>query len=396
MTDHIVDNEEFYVDYEQGILTLNIVIALLKKSIENLRHPEIIRSLSYHGRDRVGRFFVSDILREGTGLNNIHEIWAIVDDEEDIIPPRLTFADLANVAEEKETRRLVEDLLPYNGLSIIGSEPKVGKSSIIKNLIAAVINHSPWLGRKTYPQSGKVVYYVLEEVATEVYGDLVMLGITDDTLLSIRRGRIGAVTFVRTLAQDIQDIQPDLVVIDPLIDILNTSMINDYGLTNKALKDLVALARNSNAHIIATHHTTKSGGANEARSYLGSIALPGATDCNLTLSKRSDGTRIIAAETRYRTDRDIEATVLEYDPDTGKVWLGDPVEDMHEVQRAKLEEDLKRIQEALAPDKMLSRRELEEITGLSQKRVEKLLAEGKKHNTIKSVGQGHLSRYALM
>jgi hypothetical protein len=93
-------------------------------------------------------------------------------------------------------------------------------------------------------------------------------------------------------------------------------------LINRALKELVHVARDTDCHMMAIHHNTKSGNSHSAKDFLGSAAIGAATDANFVLQKDRYGMRFISCTTRYRRDVDIPRTVLDYNPLTGKVALG--------------------------------------------------------------------------
>ena len=59
--------------------------------------------------------------------------------------------DLINDPNMKEPTYRVEGLLPEEGTSLWAAKPKVGKSVLLSNLAADVIEGRPFLGRQTYP-----------------------------------------------------------------------------------------------------------------------------------------------------------------------------------------------------------------------------------------------------
>src|SRR4030095_5355695 len=73
--------------------------------------------------------------------------------------------DLLNEPEEA-VAYVWDRTLPLSGFSICAAKPKVGKSTLARNLAVAVTRGQDFLGRQT--TKGKVLYLALEEKRTEV------------------------------------------------------------------------------------------------------------------------------------------------------------------------------------------------------------------------------------
>ena len=67
---------------------------------------------------------------------------------------------------EEVDKYVWEGTLPTRGISICAAKPKVGKSTLARNLAVAVSRGEAFLGRAT--TKGKVVYLALEEKRSEV------------------------------------------------------------------------------------------------------------------------------------------------------------------------------------------------------------------------------------
>ncbi len=313
------------------------LIQQLKESPESLRDPAVQEQLRRLGNSRLDRYLLT-LQMEQAGVHAPRELWHILDQAEPQVGPRLSFAEAKALAEDEGDERLVQDLLVLRGFSILGADAKAGKSTLAKNLMAAVLKGTPWLGRQV--MQGPVLYFLLEESMSEVIADLEALGVRESDAIEFRRGQIAVAQATETLRSDIEATGAILAVIDPLADILGVDSVNDYRVVNRALKELLHVARDTGCHLMAVHHNTKSAASHDAKSFLGSAAIGAATDANLVLQKDKYDVRYLKVTTRYRRDLDIPRTVLDYDPLTGRVALGNEAEEPptpQQIRRKKLQ-----------------------------------------------------------
>ncbi len=222
--------------------------------------------------------------------------------------------DLLNEPPE-EIDWIVDGLLPSGGLSILVAKPKVGKSTLARQLALSVARGEPFLGRDT--AKGPVLYVSLEEKRSEVQKHFQLLGADKTEDLGVYVGPVpqGAHAW---LTAEIEKVRPVLVIIDTLIRFINVSQINDYAEVTKALDPLLNLARKHNAHLMCLHHARKMGGEG-ADVTLGSSGIFGTVDTAIILN-RTDSRRTI--ETQQRYGQDLESTVLIFDADSRCVALG--------------------------------------------------------------------------
>lgn len=250
-----------------------------------------------------------------------------------MIPPRRTLNELL-AAKPQPIEYIVADLLARESLSLLAAHPKAGKSVFVRNLMAAILDQESFLGRTTTP--GPVLYYVLEEPEVHIAHDFRRMGFESD-LLHVRVGQIPRFEMHEVIERDIEETEAVLAVIDPLFDALTIDETNAYGPVNRAMKSLLFVARKSRCHILTVHHTNKSD-ARGGLSILGSQALRGATDTNMFLLRRGDGTRLFETEQRFGTPFDL--CTLSYTPETMRVGLGRTVKALR-VER--LEEQLLKV-----------------------------------------------------
>jgi hypothetical protein len=293
-----------------------------------LKDPEAVKG--FLELDPVDRWDFNNLLCQGPNKKDRHWVesfWKVVHlmGLNQDMPPLLTPRQMKAIASEPPKARVVERLFVQGGFTILGADPKCGKSTAIRNAIVAVLRGGEFLGRKCTP--GPVIYYAMEGDRTETIQHLFQLGLDDEHLeqLGFRSGAIPRLRFLDQLRQDIEEKGAIFAVIDPLADALMIMDLNNYMEVNHAIKPLADIAAKTGCHIVALHHTNKAGVAGSAKSFLGSAQLPGATDCNIMMYRVKED-RFIKTDQRYAFDEPIPATKLVYDKDTGRVGLGEPLQ----------------------------------------------------------------------
>ena len=187
---------------------------------------------------------------------------------------------------------VVEDLLLEAGLSILSGAPKIGKSTIVRQLIKAVSRGESFFGRQC--DKGKVLYMALEDHAGWIVNDLKKVGVTKDDDIFIHTGSINGDNRVEVLSNILELEKPSLVVLDTMALFLNISDLNNYAEVNKAMQSLRDAARNSQSHIMVIHHTNKSK-FHDGSSIMGSQAFFGAVDNSMIMYTQGN-TRYIKSD----------------------------------------------------------------------------------------------------
>jgi len=245
------------------------------------------------------------------------------------VSSRLTFIPLGDLMSqpEEEVRWVVVDRLPAAGISLIAGRPKAGKSTLARCLVLAVARGEPWLGFPTL--QGSVLYLALEEKETEVRRHFEAMGASGDEPVFIYSARApqDGVTLLRQAAEERR---PRLIIVDPLLRLVRVRDANDYALVTAALEPLLALARETEAHVLAVHHLGK-GNHQAGDAILGSTAIFATVDTSLIL-KRSDKYRTLSSIQRY--GEDLEEIVLVFDPETRSVMAGPPRQEADELHLA--------------------------------------------------------------
>lgn len=216
---------------------------------------------------------------------------------------------------EEAVAWLVDNRLPSGGLSIMAAKPKVGKSTLARCLALAVVQGEPWLGCATH--QGPVFYLALEEKRAELRRHFEAMGATeqDPLWLFIGSSPADGLAQLRTAANLHK---PALIVVDPLFRFVKVRDGNDYASVTGALEPLLTLARQTGAHVLLVHHSSKKG-SGDGDGILGSTAIFGSVDTALLLSRR-EHYRTLRSIQRYGPD--LEEVTLELDPDSRMISVG--------------------------------------------------------------------------
>ena len=214
---------------------------------------------------------------------------------------------------------VVKDRLPAAGLGLFAGKPKAGKSTGARSLALHVARGQPWLGFAT--TQGPVIYLALEEKRQEVRDHFRAMGATSDDPIFIRFAAAPHDALAR-LRVEAERRRPVLIIVDPLFKLVRVTaeLGNDYAAMTAALEPLLALARETGAHVLAVHHLGK-GGRDDGDAILGSTAIFAAVDTAL-LMRRAGRYRTLSSIQRYGTD--LEELTVALDPLTGDVTAGPP------------------------------------------------------------------------
>ncbi|MDP4009217.1 MAG: AAA family ATPase [bacterium] len=232
--------------------------------------------------------------------------------------------DLLNEPDE-EISWIVDELLPSSGFSVLAAKPKVGKSTLARQLALSVSQGEIFLGRQT--TKGAVLYVALEEKRGEVRKHFKLLGAmgSEDLHVHAESAPEKAHQWLKT---EIKNRKPVLVIIDTLFRFVTVRNGNDYAEVTAALSPVLALARENGVHLMVIHHAGK-GGRDGGDSILGSTAIFGSVDTAIIL-KRTESKRTIETQQRYGAN--IEPTVLVFDEATQTTSLGGTKEN-DDIQR---------------------------------------------------------------
>lgn len=266
---------------------------------------------------------------------------------------RLLLTSLDDLLSEPEEQiaYVWDRTLPAGGTSICAAKPKVGKSTLARNLAVAVTRGGPFFGRET--AKGKVIYLCLEEKRAEVAAHFRRMGAQGpDILIHTGRAPDDALSALR---EAIDELNPSLVIVDPLSRFVRVRDFNDYAEVSRGMEPLIDLARLTGCHILCVHHCGK-GEREGDDALLGSTALFGAVDTAL-LMKRREQARTLHTVQRY--GEDMPETVAHLDAETGIVTAGG------DLAALQLEERKRAVLEAMG-DESLTEPDIRERVGGNQ------------------------------
>jgi hypothetical protein len=287
---------------------------------------------------------------------------------------------------------IVPDIIPAEGVTLLCSKPKFGKSWLAYDLCIACTTSRFTLGT-IKPAQGDVLYQALEDSKRRLQRRMTKLlpsfsGTWPERLTlktEWRRLHEGGLDDIRAWHSDTKTKggQPILVVIDVLAKVRKPVGNRQlYEADYAALGDLHKVAHELALAIVVVHHTRKMAADDLMETVSGSYGVSGAVDTILVLASKSSGT---VFDIR---GRDVESAELaiEFNKTTCR-WrvLGNASEVHASEQRKKI---LAALEEAAGPKGIAG---LIEATGMNRNSLELLLGRMARDGEIKRVGKG---RYA--
>lgn len=220
---------------------------------------------------------------------------------------------------------LVDSLLSRGGMSVLVADPKTGKSTLARQLIRDVLRGSSFLSLRC--KQGSVFYFAIEEQVQVLNWSFRRLGVTNEDSLQVHVGDPLTDESFGDFAELVTREKPDLVVVDTLFDIVNVESEYSYKDVKRELRKLRQVARESNAHILLVHHSSK-GQAGEKRrgnrAILGSQAIAGGVDTIVVIEKEGRDRLITTSGREVHT---WEHRQLIWDNETATYSLGPETSD---------------------------------------------------------------------
>jgi hypothetical protein len=285
---------------------------------------------------------------------------------------------------------IVENIIPAEGLTLLCSKPKFGKSWLAYDLCIACTTDRFTLGT-IKPVQGDVLYLALEDSKRRLQRRMAKLlpsfGATWPERLTLktewRRLHEGGLDDIRAWHAQTMSGKPILVVIDVLAKVRRPVGNRQlYESDYEALADLTKLANELGLAIMVVHHTRKMAADDLLETVSGSYGVSGAADTILVMAKTVSGSVLDIR------GRDVESAELaiEFDKATCR-WrvLGNAAEVRVSEQRAQIITALK---EADEPMKISA---LVDATAMKRNPLEVLLGRMARGGEIQRVGKG---RYA--
>jgi len=213
---------------------------------------------------------------------------------------------------------VVENLFVAGTVACIVAKPKVGKSTLARNLCLSVSRGVSFLGLKT--KQGECIYLALEEREEDLKNDFRSMGADGNEAIYVHAANAPA-DGIDAACDLVRQRRPVLVVIDPLFRLARIRDEKAYAETYAALGPLIDVAREVGTLVVLAHHAGKSIKADAVGSPLGSTAISGAV-CTVVLLKKQieSGTRTL--QTVQRIGQDMSETVLRFDLASRSLSLG--------------------------------------------------------------------------
>lgn len=226
-----------------------------------------------------------------------------------------------------EIEYLIDGLLTHEGISIIAADPKTGKSTFMRNMLASLADGHQFLGRKC--QQCKTALLQLEGGYNDTLRHFAKLQLENPANILVMTERVmpqGQNEALSMLRQVLEEHHPRVMVIDTLAKFLSVADSNDNDIVNAVCAKVETMARDFAVHIIGIMHTKKrrSLDTSLAQAVLGATAWRAACEVTILLDKKMDGRRTFQAE--LRVGREIEEHFLTFDPERHEVGLGITVE----------------------------------------------------------------------
>lgn len=187
---------------------------------------------------------------------------------------------------EPELKFLIQDLLPLGCLILLAGKPKLGKS-LLALLIAISVGRGKDLWNKKVKR-GRVLFISTEDGVNRLKKRVwVMLSnpkkyradmhfFSGDMILTDK-------SVFEALKNKIIELQPKLIILDPLINLFRGKELNSAEDMNQVLRPLQNLAKESGACVLVIHHARKSSGEDSIDVVQGSITIAGVADGLLIL-----------------------------------------------------------------------------------------------------------------
>ncbi len=203
----------------------------------------------------------------------------------------------------------VDNLLPTGSVNNLIGKPKIGKSTLLRQLAAAVATGSDFLGRST--DKADVLYFALEEQRAQLWDQFESLGMKDDEGIFATTDMVQGDVLAQ-LAQTLDSMPAArLILIDPMFKFLRARDNNDYAETSTLMERLNQFAKERSLTIVCAHHEKKRQTEDVGDGTLGSTAIRAGSDTNLFLKQDRNGVRTLQTEQRYGIA--MEPTLLQFD-----------------------------------------------------------------------------------
>lgn len=289
------------------------------------------------------------------------------------IPIGINACDLLN-KEFPAIKWIVPSILP-EGCYLLCGKPKHGKSMLALNLGISISSGDKALGKEDI-ESGAVIYLALEDTQRRLKTRLETMLFKNshekvkDLHLFTEWPRMGE-QGLELLEEEIQKHNNlRMVIIDTLAKFRPSRKTagNNYDFDYQDIAALKTLADKYNICILIVHHLRKSESDDIMDNISGTLGLTGAADGTLVLARKTGNLDAVL----YTTGRDIEQAeyALRFLPDSLFWEMIGSAQDIKNTEKKQILYDTLKIH---ASEKALSPKEIQEISGLTLKYINKTL-----------------------
>ena len=197
-------------------------------------------------------------------------------------------------------------LIPKGGTALLVGPPKCGKSTMARNLAAAVPMGRDYLGRTV--TQGPALYVTFEATRAGMIEHFRTMGTPEDTALTCYHGTpFDPTAAVNIIEAEIIKTGAGLLVLDTWLRVMRLNDANSYAEVSNATQPWINVCMATGCALLAVHHTRKGGGEGGEEAS-GSAALFASVDTLLSV-KREDDQRTIYS--RQREGADLERTKMQ-------------------------------------------------------------------------------------
>jgi len=254
-------------DFQQNLYTV-------EEAVET-----IVSALSFNGT-------IANDFPESEVITTIKSVYSTQARHEPRIKPKaFKLRKIGDLYKEKtKLEWIVEGLLTKGGVSLMSSDPKAGKSTLVRQLMRDVLRGSTFLGRQCI--QGCVHYYGIEEQVEVVNASFQRLGVTAEDNLLVHVGDPLTESVFEDFRELLLETKPVIAVIDTLFDFVSVESENNYKEVKRELRRMRNVARETGTHILLVHHNSKGQKDDNRRGnrgILGSQAIAGGVDTIMVL-----------------------------------------------------------------------------------------------------------------
>ena len=193
---------------------------------------------------------------------------------EDPLPPPKFFSlsQMIEINRDPSTlpNQIIEGVLYKGSKMIISGSSKAGKTLSLLHLGLAVANGQPWMGHNTHKEGSKVIYLDFElkpRLAARRIAEIVRvnpgyLPTTQNFLYCGLRGQSRTLEDLVHHIEDLEDYQPDMVIVDPFYKLATGADENDAGAISEVVNRMEKFSERLDCSFVYAHHFSKGNKSN--------------------------------------------------------------------------------------------------------------------------------------